>query len=312
MFRSSLHNTFFAWVRMPQPALPSREHLRDHHFLLAIIAAASLHMLAYKIWEMVPQTQVIDIPVQVLSIKLGDGDASQKVVLYPAEKEVSDGEGEDVLTRLVRAKEAEVVPETRQPDHAPAVKALEKAIVPPKTETPKQIAENKKIKIKEPRKPKKENIRGKFDVRQEGVATAAPVMPVIDVSAPSQEVRMSSMQANLEVESVAGLSPSAGDAKNDITQRYERVIQQWITKFHAYPEEARAEKLEGEGMVRIRIDRQGNIRYYIIGQSTNHPMLDRAAIEMIRRANPVPAVPNGYPGGDLFEFKIPVSFSPNG
>lgn len=94
----------------------------------------------------------------------------------------------------------------------------------------------------------------------------------------------------------------------EIMRRYEQVISQWIQKFKLYPDEARAQGMEGETVIRIRIDRQGNIRYHALERSTGFQLLDRAAIAMIRRANPVPAVPHDYPPGDQMEFLIPVTF----
>ena len=94
----------------------------------------------------------------------------------------------------------------------------------------------------------------------------------------------------------------------EIKSRYEQTISLWIAKFKVYPEEARAAGMQGNTAVRIRIDRRGNIRYSALEQSTGYPDLDRAALDMVRRANPVPAVPNDYPQGEMFEFLIPVNF----
>ena len=101
------------------------------------------------------------------------------------------------------------------------------------------------------------------------------------------------------------------DGKRDaeIMSRYTQMISLWIQKFKLYPEEARAKGLKGSTVVRIRIDRRGNIRYQALERSTGIEILDRSAIDMIRRANPVPAVPNDYPPGDTFEFLIPVNFN---
>ncbi len=93
-----------------------------------------------------------------------------------------------------------------------------------------------------------------------------------------------------------------------MVSHYEQLISLWIQKFKIYPAEARSQGMQGETVVRIRIDRQGNIRYYVLEHSTGYQVLDRAAIDMIRRANPVPAVPADYPKGDLMEFLIPVGF----
>lgn len=95
----------------------------------------------------------------------------------------------------------------------------------------------------------------------------------------------------------------------EIMSRYTQMISLWIQKFKVYPEEARIAGLNGSTVVRIRIDRRGNIRYYALERSTGIEVLDQAAIDMIRRANPVPAVPDDYPEGELFEFLVPVNFS---
>lgn len=94
----------------------------------------------------------------------------------------------------------------------------------------------------------------------------------------------------------------------EVVLRYEQMISLWIQKFKLYPEEARKGGMEGETVIRVRIDRHGNIRHYMLERSTGYSALDRAAIDMIRRSNPVPAVPADYPAGELLEFLIPVNF----
>jgi TonB family protein len=118
-------------------------------------------------------------------------------------------------------------------------------------------------------------------------------------------IRQNALQANSKGGSVVGNS-TAKEA--EMMSRYEQLISLWIEKFKQYPDEARAGGMQGDTIIRIRIDRQGNILYYILEHSTNYPLLDRAAIDMVKRANPVPAVPTDYPKGELVEFLIPVNF----
>lgn len=99
------------------------------------------------------------------------------------------------------------------------------------------------------------------------------------------------------------------DNKAQVKVQYEQTISLWIQKFKLYPESARAQGLQGNTVVRIRIDRRGNIRYSALEGTTGYEELDRAALDMVRRANPVPAVPDGYPEQDMFEFLIPVNFA---
>lgn len=102
------------------------------------------------------------------------------------------------------------------------------------------------------------------------------------------------------------LTAKSGASADEVRTRYEQDISGWIQRHKYYPPEAGGR--EGRAVVRVRIDRAGNVRYYAIEQSSGVPTLDEAALDMIRRANPVPAVPTLYPGGNLVEFLIPITF----
>jgi TonB family protein len=108
---------------------------------------------------------------------------------------------------------------------------------------------------------------------------------------------------------VAQAKESATTAgEKDIIARYTNLVGLWIQKFKVIPPEAKAANMGGNSVLRLQIDRQGNIRHFVLEGSTGHPELDRAAIDMVRRANPVPAVPNDYPAGEIFEFVVPIEF----
>lgn len=260
------------------------------HFLMTLLAALTLHIMGFFIWSMVPKTQVVEIPVHVLNVKLGDAEVMEDTpVPQPAVNNKNDVE--NTISRLVR-------------EQAPETQAREKSVVNSinKAMTPKDIVpvlpSTKPGKTGKPGKPVD---RGTFDVRQEGVNTAAPVTPVTE----KQFVRNTGVQAVIRPDGAKGNS-AAKDA--EMIARYEQLISLWIQKFKIYPQEAKDQHLQGDTLVRLRIDRQGTIRYYLLEYSTGHQILDRAAIDMIRRANPVPSVPIDYPQGDLIEFLVPVTF----
>ncbi len=102
---------------------------------------------------------------------------------------------------------------------------------------------------------------------------------------------------------------NSSDNAADVKASYEQMISLWIQKFKLYPEKAREMGMQGSTVVRIRIDRRGNIRWSELEGNTGYPELDRAALDMVRRANPVPAVPDEYPPGEMFEFLIPVNYT---
>jgi protein TonB len=91
-----------------------------------------------------------------------------------------------------------------------------------------------------------------------------------------------------------------------IRTRYEQQISAWIEHHKFYPPQAGGR--EGRVIVRMRIDRMGAVRYYALEQSSGMAAIDTAALDMVRRANPLPAAPENYPAGNLIEFLIPITF----
>jgi protein TonB len=89
---------------------------------------------------------------------------------------------------------------------------------------------------------------------------------------------------------------------------YDQQISKLIAKHRFYPPLARSKAIKGNGVVRLRINRQGKIVERRMETSTGDKMLDEAALEMVRRANPLPAVPKNYPAGAFVEFLVPVAY----
>jgi protein TonB len=81
----------------------------------------------------------------------------------------------------------------------------------------------------------------------------------------------------------------------------------WIDRHKQYPMLAQRRGLEGSGSIRIRIGRDGKLIDRSLVHSTGEPLLDEAALDMVRRSSPFPAVPNEY-SGTSFEFIAPVEY----
>lgn len=89
---------------------------------------------------------------------------------------------------------------------------------------------------------------------------------------------------------------AASSWKSEIVER--------ISSVKEYPEAARP--ASGTAVVAFSVNRNGQILGARLARSSSSPLLDRAALETVRRANPVPAPPPGVPGGS---FTIPLHFS---
>lgn len=127
----------------------------------------------------------------------------------------------------------------------------------------------------------------------------AEVKPVKNIPEPGQVTEV------VQQVTQAKASPAILDAV--ATARYEQLLVAWLEKHKKYPRRAKRLRIEGEGMLRILIDRTGQVRQVNLEQRTGNRLLDKAALEMAQRANPFPSMPENDPRGKL-EFMVPVAF----
>ncbi len=82
----------------------------------------------------------------------------------------------------------------------------------------------------------------------------------------------------------------------------------WLSRHKRYPASARSRKQAGLVQVAFTVDRGGRVTSARIARSSGVPALDQAALEMVRRASPVPAPPPEIAASSL-RLAVPVDFS---
>jgi protein TonB len=80
-----------------------------------------------------------------------------------------------------------------------------------------------------------------------------------------------------------------------------------ITKFKQWPSQAVRYRLTGTAGLRLEVDRQGNILSYSLASSSGYELLDRATLDMARRAQRLPALPSEIPG-ETHQFTLTVEW----
>jgi len=115
----------------------------------------------------------------------------------------------------------------------------------------------------------------------------------------------SAPEAEVPDVSEAAAEPSPENAA--LRAAYERQLAAWLEKHKYYPRRARRMRIEGEGWLRIRIDRSGRAQDIQVERTTGNRLLDRAALEIARRADPFPVMPEQDSRREL-EFIVPVAF----
>lgn len=101
-------------------------------------------------------------------------------------------------------------------------------------------------------------------------------------------------------------APPANRASSDAEATWEALLLAHLEKHRRYPSPARARRDQGVAHVRFTMNRQGQVLSVSVLRSSGSAVLDRAALDTIRRAQPLPAIPNGRP--DLLELTVPVEF----
>nr|WP_284701402.1 energy transducer TonB [Rhodoplanes tepidamans] len=88
---------------------------------------------------------------------------------------------------------------------------------------------------------------------------------------------------------------------------YQASLETHIGRFRRYPDSARRQRLQGTVQVRFEVDRDGTVLDVRVVSSSGHAALDSAAMDTIRRAAPLPPIPQGFP--DRLDVLLPVEFA---
>lgn len=121
------------------------------------------------------------------------------------------------------------------------------------------------------------------------VAAEAPAMPAETAPPPAPEPPL--------------------DARGKRAQsQYLRELMAWLARHRVYPAEAKKQKLEGVVQVRFAIDRDGRLLSAAVHRSAGAELLDQAALDVLRRAEPMPKFPKALARSRL-SVTLPIDFS---
>jgi protein TonB len=82
-----------------------------------------------------------------------------------------------------------------------------------------------------------------------------------------------------------------------------------LAKFKKYPEDARRRGTQGVVKLRFTVDGEGKVLSYSIAGESGSASLDRATLDMIRRAQPLPAPPKELLNNGSLEVVAPFVYS---
>jgi protein TonB len=147
-------------------------------------------------------------------------------------------------------------------------------------------------------------------------APASPrraIMKTADQSTP-QPARLAASAA--PAQTAAGSAPagvsSSGPASPEVEGQartdYESVLLAHLRNYFFYPDQARERRLRGAVEVRLSLARDGQVLGAWVQTSSGEAVLDDAALELVRRAQPMPAIPRALP--DQMDVYLPLEYLP--
>lgn len=111
-------------------------------------------------------------------------------------------------------------------------------------------------------------------------------------------------------EAVTAAAPVMADASAimaSVMPSFEQILLAHLEQHRRYPARARKRHQEGTATLRFVMDREGHVLSFRLERSSGYDLLDDEVLEMIRRAEPLPAIPAEL-GRDRLELVVPVRF----
>jgi protein TonB len=105
--------------------------------------------------------------------------------------------------------------------------------------------------------------------------------------------------------SKGGKNSAAGNAA---VSNYPGKVASKLRRALRYPAEAKRQRLRGQAQVSFVVSASGGVGSIRLVSSSGSPILDRAAIETVRRAAPFPAIPAGA-ARSSWPFTVPLAFN---
>jgi protein TonB len=184
----------------------------------------------------------------------------------------------------------------KAPTPLPQPESKPESAAPPKSIPPKQVI--KPVPIKTPQTPLNNDT-------PKQVEHISDLPPVISVS-PKTEITPVVAEPPPPPEPAKPLGPSQQEI-DDARNQYGNDLANALAKYRQYPNIARIRGYQGDVIVDVQMDINGNVTSSKIHQSSGFDPLDNQALEMVKKASPLP-LPPSLLRGRAFTVLVPVSF----
>jgi periplasmic protein TonB len=118
-------------------------------------------------------------------------------------------------------------------------------------------------------------------------------------------------QINAQQKSIEGVGGKANQTPlemNDSTKQYLAQLMQHLKRYKYYPVLLKKNHVEGKPVIRFSINKSGHVTLVEVKRHTKYAELDQAAMEVFRRASPLPKIPSELERETL-TMSLPIEYS---
>ncbi|MEM9102395.1 MAG: energy transducer TonB [Pseudomonadota bacterium] len=261
--------------------------------LVAFILAVSLHLIIAAWIFTVPTVQ--EGPAKAL------GYQGIEIALGPAGR--SQGGPEKPIAQEDSQQEPQKTPDVKPAEPLkPTIKELPKATTEPVLE-PVQAKQPVQEKTPPPKPVQPEPV--KLEPLQ---AEPTPQKkPPVEIAQPTTAPGNAGQSGTTEHDDVGSGDNSQGGGLTGEMESYTANLLAWLERHKKYPKRAKARRQQGTVMLSFVIDRQGVVLSQSIQKSSGYTHLDKEALKMLKRASPLPAIPESMQKETL-PLVVPVEF----
>lgn len=144
-------------------------------------------------------------------------------------------------------------------------------------------------------------------VSRADVTEAEPTPTSAEVAARPARIRAFE-PAELPPPSISAMPAKLNGPANVAAIRFQQILLQHVARYQRYPNAGIGQKLEGRVDAQFSMARDGTVLGIWVKTSSGQQLLDKEAIETIRRAQPLPPIPPGLP--DRLNIHVQLVFEP--
>jgi periplasmic protein TonB len=154
-------------------------------------------------------------------------------------------------------------------------------------------------------------IVAKLDIKPVLDDVAQPVKPAAAVTSALSSLPKTENEGNSAPAISNSASNVGGAGTADQSRQNNKYYQKLIQKLNAhksYPTELKKDKIQGVVIVRFTLNRNGEVLASSIKKSSGNSALDNAALEVLKKASPLPPMPD-FINGETLTLSLPVDYS---